>query len=210
MKRTLILLAAMLAALPSSVLAAEAPWHKVGNYVLSFGGGVSHFSEFRGAIDDGSLSDVQVDEMGDRFQGSVGFAGRYAGLEVGYESIGRVRLDGTSSGGSRWLSGRMSARLSGYGFTGSGLLRLPAGDRWVSQVRAGLLWWRTKERTTEAGPLVTDEVQRNGTSFVVGAGGELRVTPSDRIWLRLDATRSEVGEYDLAYYTFSGSFVFHY
>lgn len=204
-------LALALAVLPTAAVAArEAPWHAHGHYVLSFGGGASQFSEYRGAIDDGSLSDVQVEEWSDRFQGSVGFAGRYVGIEAGCETIGRVRLTGTSSGGPRWLAGRMSARLAGYGFSGSALLRLPAGERWVSQVRGGLLWWRTKERTTEAGPLLTDQVQRSGTSFVVGVGGELRITPADRVWLRLEAARSEVGEQDLAYYTFSGSFVFHH
>jgi hypothetical protein len=198
-----------LAGAPQRARAADAepprPW---GYYVIAFGGGASHLSEYRGAHDDGSLSDVKLEEWSDRFQGSLGIAGRYLGVEVGGETIGRVRLTGTADGtGPRWLSGEMSARLQGYGFTGSVLLRLPASDRWVSHLRTGLLWWRTSERTTQAGPLVTGKVERSGTSLVVGAGGELRITPMDRIWLRLEATRGEVGEQDLVYYTFSGSFV---
>lgn len=197
---------------PGRAIAAAAepprPW---GYYVLAFGGGVSHPSEYRATLDDGSLSEVKLEEWSDRFQGSAGIAGRYLGVEVGYETIGRVRLTGTSDGtGPRWLAGRMSARLQGYGFTGSAVLRLPAGERWVSHVRAGLLWWRMRERTTQAGGLLTDEAQHTGTSLVAGAGGELRITPADRVWLRLEATRGEVGEQDLVHYTFSGSFVLHY
>lgn len=183
----------------------------IGHYLLSFGGGWSHFSEYRNAHDDASLSEVDVDEWDDHVRGSIGFAGIYTGLEIGYESIGHARLRAVSDGsGARWLPGRLGARLSGYAFTGSVLLRAPAGERWVSQARFGLLQWRTTERTTEAGPLVSGENTATGTSLVAGVGGELRLGSEDRTWLRLEVARSAVGESDLAYFTFSGSFVLHY
>lgn len=89
---------------------------------------------------------------------AAGFAGRYFGVEVGYETLGRVRMDGMSDGaGSLWFAGRMSARLEGPGVSVSGLLRAPAGTRWVSQLRVGL--------TSGSGGLIQTREKYTGTSF---------------------------------------------
>lgn len=199
--------------LPGVAAAADAApsWHPWGRYTFAIGAGMSHYSEYRSAHDDGSLSNVRVEENDDRFQGSIGFAGRYLGIEVGYETLGRVRLDGISDGtGALYFPGRISARIEGHGLGVSGLLRAPAGDRWVTQVRLGLLGWNTTERTSESGGLIQAKVDRSGTSLVVGAGGELRIDPAGQFWARAEVTRTEVGEKDLAYLVVTGSFVLHY
>ena len=217
MKRAALVLAAGVLALLFATAGARAgesaatPWRDWGQVTIAFGAGMSHYSEYRHAFDDGSLSGVRTQENDDRFQGSVGFAGRYVGVELAYETLGRVRLDATSDeSGTRWLAGPLSGRLEGHAVAASALLRAPAGDRWVSQLRLGILGWNTTERLSESGGLIQRKVERSGQSFVVGAGGELRIDPAGRFWARAEVSRSEVGENDLAYYVVSGSAVLRY
>jgi hypothetical protein len=217
MKRAALVLACGVVALAvatAGACAAESaalPWHDWGRLTIAFGAGMSHYSEYRHAFDDGSLNGVRMEENDDRFHGSVGFAGRYLGAELGYETLGRVRLDATSDGsGTRWFAGRLSGRLEGHAVAASALLRAPAGDRWVSQLRLGILGWNTVERTSESGGLIQRRIERSGQSLVVGAGGELGIDPAGRFWARAEVSRSEVGEKDLVYYVVSGSVVLHY
>lgn len=217
MKRAALVLAAGTLALACTTAGARAaesaslPWHDWGQLTIAFGAGMSHYSEYRHAFDDGSLSGVKQQENDDRFHGSVGFAGRYVGVELGYETLGRVRLDATSDGsGTQWFAGRLSGRLEGHAVAASALLRAPAGDCWVSQLRLGILGWNTTERLSESGGLIQRKIERSGQSLVVGAGGELRIDPAGHFWARAEVSRSEVGEKDLAYYVVSGSVVLRY
>lgn len=198
----------------SSALASDTstarPWHRWGEYSLAIGAGVSHYSDYRSALDDGSLSDVKVEESDDRLNVAAGFVGRNLGFEVSYENIGRARLDARSSGGPRWLMGRLSSRIEGRGLMASVLLRAPAHDRWVSQLRLGILSWTTNETSTEAGTLVTRRHEDSGTSFVAGVSGELRLRAGDQYWLRAEVLRTEVDDAKLDYYVFAGSFAFRY
>lgn len=186
------------------------PWHRWGEYTLAIGAGLSHYSDYRSALDDGSLSDVKVEESDDRFHVAAGFTGRNLGFEVSYENIGRARMNAQSSGGPRWLLGRLSSRIEGRGLTASVLLRAPAHDRWVSQLRLGILSWTTNETSTEAGTLVTRRHEDSGTSFVAGVSGEFRLRAGDQYWLRGEVLRTQVDDAKLGYYVFAGSFVFHY
>ena len=105
------------------------PWHKYGEFTFGGSIGWSQYQDHTDANDDGSLSNIDAKDGGLGWHLDAGFVGRYAGVEIGYMDLGSSKFDATSSGGSSWLAGDVSAEVEGSGWTFSGLVRIPVKPR---------------------------------------------------------------------------------
>jgi hypothetical protein len=175
----------LIAALFAVTCLAVTPLHAEGYVGLSYGESSADIGE-SDIRDDGSLSNIKVEDSDSAWKVFGGWHAKWVGVEAAWQDLGSFSIDAETDGSGDFYeqAGDVRYSLEARGLSAELLGRIPLGKVIAIFGKVGAFWWTSE--TITRGPVVQRKSDNSGFDLMYGAGVDIIIK---KISFRLEYER---------------------